>query len=190
MSDDDGFRIFQQAITAYDAPAFIRRARDVEYAWAVLVDTCRQKRDKLLELPRMRLAMLFKRLPSPMELPSRLCHPDEAAYLRNLYHEWQPKLRVDVELVRSDRQIERLLTELRESFTRSNQRFEQYLNAINLDEVNRLRENYNKYYVLEKECAVLSSEVAQSAFVPMSPATTDQLIELFPLLKVPKTVSN
>jgi hypothetical protein len=53
-----------------------------------------------------------------------------------------------------------------------------------LGEVNRLRAGYNQYYVLEKECMVRSANIAREGFRPLPPATTADLLALFPLVRM------
>src|SRR5262245_61374635 len=47
-------------LLAFDAPAFVRRALAVEAAWNGLLERCRHERNRLLELPRIRLARFLK----------------------------------------------------------------------------------------------------------------------------------
>lgn len=185
MSDDTGFQFFQQAMAAFDTPAFMRRARDAEVAWEFLLDRCRQKREKLLEFPRLRVAKFFKSLSDSTEVHPQICSPQDLAYLSDLYQVWSPRLQIAVPVVQSERQLKRLLSELRESFESFNRKWTRHITEIDLTEINKLRDKYNKYYVLEKECAVRSTAVAVSGFVPLAPVTTDDLFETFPLLKVP-----
>ena len=54
--------------------------------------------------------------------------------------------------------------------------------TVDLARVNQLRDGYNRYYVLEKECAVRSPKVARQGFRPLPPLTTaDLAAELPPL---------
>ena len=60
------------------------------------------------------------------------------------------------------------------------------LGQVDVAEVNRLRDGYNRWYVLEKECAVRSHAVARQGFVPLPPLTSAELAEHLPLLPVPR----
>ena len=64
------------------------------------------------------------------------------------------------------------------------------MEGVDLEPVNRLRDGYNRYYVLEKECALRSTRTAQDQFVPLPPATTADLFDRFPLLRVPNIKRN
>jgi hypothetical protein len=61
-----------------------------------------------------------------------------------------------------------------------------FLANVDLTAVNELREGYNRYYVLEKECAVRSARIARQGFTPLPPLTHDELMSQFPLLPVPR----
>ena len=61
---------------------------------------------------------------------------------------------------------------------------------MDLSAVNELRKGYNRYYVLEKECAVRSARIARQGFAPLPPLTTGDLVAQFPLLPVPRRASD
>ena len=71
------------------------------------------------------------------------------------------------------------------SFQRFNERWSKYLHEVDLGPINRLRDGYNRYYLLEKECALWSARIAQSGFVPLNFVTTADLLKEFPLPRVP-----
>ena len=72
------------------------------------------------------------------------------------------------------------------SFERFNERWENFIDRLSLERVNQLRDNYNRYYVIEKECAVRSLQTAQRGFELMKPASLGEIRKLFPLLAVPQ----
>ena len=57
--------------------------------------------------------------------------------------------------------------------------------TLNLDRVNEVRERYNRYYLLEKECALGSSRVARSGFQRLDSLLPDDFLRIMPLLPVP-----
>ena len=77
-----------------------------------------------------------------------------------------------------------LLENLRVAFTRFDQRWDKFLAEIDLTPVNRARDGYNRYYLLEKECAVRSEKTARAGFEPLPMVATDDLRKLFPPLPV------
>jgi hypothetical protein len=52
--------------------------------------------------------------------------------------------------------------------------------------VNEARDGYNRYYVLEKECAIRSALLARRGFCRLEPFTLEQLAALVPELPVPR----
>jgi hypothetical protein len=68
---------------------------------------------------------------------------------------------------------------------RFNGEWELFLRGLDLTPINRLREGYNRYYVIEKECAVRSVRTAREGFEPLPPVTTDDLRRMFPPLPLP-----
>src|SRR5262249_30809353 len=147
ISDDE-------MLLAFDAPAFVRRAMQVEAAWEALMAICRSERERLLEMPRMRLARYLALSRSRPFAPAEFCRPDDLAYLDELHRTWQPRLRCAVKPARSDADVHRALTELSRSFLRFNRRWLAFVRELNLRPLNQLREGYNRYYLLEKECAL------------------------------------
>jgi len=184
--DDDELRVFQQIIAGFDTPAFLRRAKRVEDAWQQLVQQCGMRRHEWLELPKLRLAMLAA-LSGGWDVIGRwLADPREAQYLRELFDQWRPQLRVAVASTTSARRLHLALQQMNGSFTRFNRRWEQFLLEMDLSEINRLRAGYNQYYVLEKECMLRSAKVAREGFRPLPPVTAADLFEAFPLLRIPQ----
>src|SRR5262249_44407610 len=86
----------------------------------------------------------------------------------------------------SRRALWRALRDLAESVERFNRQWHAFLEGVALPRVNELREGYNRYYVIEKECAVRSPRVARLGFRPLPPLTRDELTALLPPLPVPQ----
>lgn len=170
---------------AFDVPAYVRRARGVEDAWNVLLDNCRHARGRLLEMPRMRLAKLFVLGQLAVQDLPDIIADEDLRWLRALHQDWQPQLRAMIKPARSESELERAKTELQLSFRRFNMRWSKHLHELELAPINRLRDNYNRYYLLEKECAVRSARVAQAGFVPLKCVSVADLFEEFPLLRIP-----
>jgi len=116
---------------------------------------------------------------------SRLVALEELAYLERLYAQWQPRLRSTVRPVKSASELVRPLSELARSFARFNGRWLAFVEELDLAPLNKLREDYNRYYLLEKECALWSPRIARIGFVPKKPATLEDMLDELPLLKVP-----
>ena len=86
----------------------------------------------------------------------------------------------------SARKIRRALRDLREAVERFNGRWAEFLRWLDLSAVNQSRDGYNRYYLLEKECALGALAVARDGFRPLPPLTTEALLELLPPLPVPR----
>jgi hypothetical protein len=187
-TDAEDRRMFQQVMAGFDAPAFLRRARRTEVAWNDLLERCRHKRAHLLEMPRLRLARFFKLTASWLPVPPDICLAADLPYLEELHREWKPQLRSIVRPARTASEINQALADLARSFERFNRRWLEFVNEVDLAHVNELRDGYNRFYVLEKECALFSSRIARDGFVPLPPAELKDVLEAFPLLKVPRSM--
>jgi hypothetical protein len=106
--------------------------------------------------------------------------------LRQLFTDLEPRLRLPVEPTSSNRKLRRALRDLIPTLERFNQRWREFLPTVDLMPVNQLREGYNRYYLLEKECAVRSVVIARQGFTPLKPLALDDLTALLPPLPVPQ----
>lgn len=183
-TDAEDRRIFQQIVAGFDAPAFLRRARRVEEAWNGLLDRCRHKREHLLEMPRLRIARFIKL--DGMRLPAEeICPPADLEYLQELHREWRPQLRSAVRPARTASEVALALSEVARSFERFNRRWLEFVGGLDFAHVNDLRDGYNRFYVLEKECALFSARIAREGFSPLPHVEMKDALDVFPLLKVP-----
>ena len=60
---------------------------------------------------------------------------------------------------------------------RFNRRWPRFLEQLNLEPVNTVIDQYNRYYVLEKECVMGSARLAARHFQPVPLLTTSTLLE-------------
>jgi hypothetical protein len=178
--------LLKQFEAQYGAPAYVRRARQVEDAWEQVLHRCRRQRDEWLLMVRIRLGLLRGLTGTWDALLPLLADADQVAALRELEAEVQPRLRVPVEPTSSARALRRALRELNDSLERFNRRWTEYLPKVELTQVNELRDGYNRYYLLEKECAVRSIRVARQGFRRLEHATTADLAAALPPLPVPR----
>ena len=96
------------------------------------------------------------------------------------------QLRVPVTPTASPRALRRALVELAQSIARFNRRWQEFLQGVDVSRVNALREGYNAYYVLEKECVMGSARLAARFFTPIAPLKPERLLRDHPLLPVPE----
>jgi len=173
-------------MSLYDAPAFARRARQVQEAFDHLVGRCRRQRDEWLAVVRMRLGLLGALAGDWDRLRPWLVETEQVDTLRKMHADLAPQLRLPVDRTSSERVLWRALGELKESIERFNRRWQEFLGQVDLAHVNRLRDGYNRYYLLEKECAVRSARVARQGFRRLEPLTLDALAGLLPPLPLPR----
>jgi hypothetical protein len=186
LGRDDASEAFRRFLSQFDAPAYIRRARGVEAALEQLLEHCRRRRAEWLEIVRLRIGMLHALAGDWDNLLPFLDDEEQLDILRYLLAALAAPLRAPIEPTTSARALRRALQELHESLQRFNRRWQEFLESVDLTSTNELREGYNRYYVLEKECAVRSARVARQGFAPLPPLTMDDLASQFPLLPVPK----
>ena len=60
------------------------------------------------------------------------------------------------------------------------------IERFNLEPTNFVIEQYNRYYVLEKECVMGSARLAARHFTPIEPFTKSMLLAQHPVLPVPE----
>ena len=87
---------------------------------------------------------------------------------------FRSRLRMPVPSTRSLRVLRRALHELRASIIRFNERWNAFLPTVDLSELNAQREAYNRYYLLEKECALRSARLARQGFRRLEPLSAPQ----------------
>jgi hypothetical protein len=180
MSDavtiDDDRRLMMQLVGQYDAPAYIRRARAVEHAHEQILERCQRQRREWLAGVRLHLKWLSRAI-GDADLDSASIDA-----IRQLRRECEFTGR---ETQKSGRGIATALRQLRASVARFNRRWATFVDRLDLAEINRLREGYNRYYILEKECAVGSLRLVGTTFRRLEPMTCDELHRLFPPLPMP-----
>jgi hypothetical protein len=185
LGRDDEQNILNEFAANYGAPAYVRRAREVQEAYEALLVLCRQKRDEWLVMVRTRLGLLHA-LAGDWPVLTPLLH--DAAHLdalRHLQATLEPRLRARVTPTSSPRALRKALLALRDSIERFNRRWHNFLPTLDLTRANQLRDSYNRYYVLEKECSVRSYRLAAHGFRKLEPLTVEHFANQFPALPVP-----
>ncbi|HMC64479.1 MAG TPA: hypothetical protein VKI65_06045 [Gemmataceae bacterium] len=183
---DHDSRVFQEVLGLYDAPAYVRRGRQVQEVFDAFLARCRRQRYEWLPTVRTRLGLLQALAGDWQRLRPWLADEQEEDRLRELYFSLRPELRVPVTTTNSKRLLRQALRELIESIERFNRRWLRFLREVDLSPVNAAREAYNRYYLLEKECAIRSPRVASQYFQRLEPLTVDQVAALLPPLPVPR----
>jgi hypothetical protein len=174
-----------QLLSRYDAPAFVRRDRRVREAFERLLDACLRQQDEWLDVVRVRVGSLYALAGEWDSLAPLVADEEQLGILRQLHATLKPELRAPVEPSTSIRILRQAIRELVGSLERLNRRWKQFLQEVDLTEVNALREAYNRYYLLEKECAIRSPRLARRGFRPLEPVTREELAARFPALAIP-----
>jgi hypothetical protein len=185
MFGSDDRRDFQQLLVRFDTPAFVRRAKRVEEAWAALLRQCQKQRDLWLDVPRVRLALLVARAGSWSRLEDYVADPRDVDRLRELWDDWKPQLQHYVAQTSARQAIARAFEQLIESLHRFNAHWLAFINSLDLSKINAARDGYNRYYVFEKECALGSPLIARQGFEPLPPCAADDLLAEFPVIDLP-----
>jgi len=170
----------------FDAPAFARRARDVQGAWDTILGICARQRNEWLAIPKIRLAAVFALAGDWPAVGQLLANSEGERELERLHALWKPRLRVPMERSTSRGKLRSAYNQLAASCDRFNRRWRRFLDGVDLTGLNERRAAYNRYYVLEKECALRSSALARQGFQPLPAATTDDLFREFPLILLPR----
>jgi hypothetical protein len=184
MSDGD-HKIFGQVLSQYGGPAFVRRGREAQLAFDTLAEACRVKREEWLQFVRLALGELFALAGSRAALKELLDDPQQYQSLAMVMDDLQPHPRLPPAPRASKRVLRRALGELREAIQRFNQRWRAYIAELDLQHVNEIRDRYNRFYLLEKECALGSSRLARHGFQRLAPVEPEDFLKIMPLLPVP-----
>ena len=173
-------------LARFDAPAYVRRACAVEDALEAVLHRCRVQREAWLLMLRTLAGTLKGLAGAWMALRPWLADDEQVGSLESLHALLDLRPRLPVQRTTSRRVLRRALIELAGSVERFNRRWRAYLAAVDLSAANELRTGYNKYYLLEKECALLPARVARAGYRPLEPPTVADLLERLPLLPVPQ----
>jgi hypothetical protein len=111
--------------------------------------------------------------------------PDEFSELLRLHSEWKSRLRHSVKPAKSVAEARRALSLLADSFAHFNRRWTEYVERLDFGPINLVRERYNQFYLIEKECAVRSVKTAQKGFARLAPLGSADFYRELPLLMIP-----
>ena len=165
----------------FDAPAFARRGRDMEWSLNRTLTTCKNQRMEMLDMVHCRLRMWANGVTGPDDWQLGFTQPIEFLWTVSEAPDpiWkakvQPSRKVAISLAKS----------LTQSVDRFNQRWSKWLSQLQLDTLNKQIDHYNKYYLLEKECIVGSSRLAARLYKPTPRVDEEWLLTQFPVLVVP-----
>lgn len=168
----------------FDLPAFARRGQDLEYALARIHTHCRTHREDLIEMVRMRLRQWSRAAAGPEGW--RGVFTESIEPLWTLAQAPEPAWTAGPVPARQRMAVAR---DLIASVTRFNQRWRHFLDKLNLGPTNLLIDQYNCYYVIEKECVLGSARLAARYFTPVRKVSPETLLCDYPTLPVPELVN-
>lgn len=170
----------KELLGLFDVPAFARRGQELEYSLARLRLRSRKLRAGMLDMVRLRLRQWASAADGPGA--ESLVFASSIADLWTLAEADPPKWAAR----RATRwRLRAIARDLVASVERFNRRWLEHLDGINLDPINRQVDDYNKYYLLEKECSLGSARLAARHFVPKARVGLDELRRELPPLPVP-----
>jgi hypothetical protein len=167
----------------FDLPAFARRGQDLELSVNRLHARCRHHRETLLELVWMRLRQWSRVATGPDEDSEIFASPIDGLWL--LSRSDVPTWATRPAGIRQRRTVAR---DLIASVQRFNLRWRLFLESLNIDPTNKVIDQYNRYYLLEKECVMGSARLASRHFKPVPLFTLETFLEEYPLLPVPELI--
>lgn len=174
----------REILGMFDLPAFARRGQDLEAALHRLEALCRRKRDEHLEMVRLRLRQWAGAVAGPDWWRGSFAAP-----IDHLWPQASAGAPVWAAAPAPARRRRAIARDLVASIERFNARWDRFLSQLNLDPINRMIENYNHYYVFEKECVLRSARLAARHFEPRRPVTLAELRERHAALVVPVLIS-
>jgi hypothetical protein len=168
----------------FDVPAFARRGVDLDDSLRRLQDRCRRARADRLDMVHLRLRQWARAASGPEAWSSVFAGPIEPLW--PLSGAEAPRWAEAPASIRQQRSIAR---DLVAAVLRFNQRWSEFLDRLNLEPANLVIDQYNRYYLIEKECVMGSARLAARFFRPVPRLTRQQLRDDYPLLPVPELLS-
>jgi hypothetical protein len=165
----------------FDLPAFARRGQELEYCLSRIHARCLAHREELLEMVRMRLRQWTRVACGPHDWSGIFTGPIDSLWRMTGGEPagWAPR-------AAPRRQQQAAARDLAGSVQRFNQRWLQFVSALNLAPVNQTIEQYNDFYVLEKECVMGSARLAARHFSRIPQLSLETLLDQYPALRVPE----
>ncbi|QDV35151.1 hypothetical protein [Tautonia plasticadhaerens] len=175
----------RQMLGLFDAPSFARRGQDLESSLSRLHGRCSAARAGMLEFVHLRLRQWAAVATGQDDWSDAFDGP--VADLWTLSGSKEPPRWADQPA--PGRRRRAVARDLAASVERFNRRWARFVEELDLGPVNRRIEDYNRYYVLEKECALGSHRIAARLFRPVDPLSADDLLARHPPLPTPRPIS-
>ncbi len=179
--EDDAVRLL---LGRYDVPAYVRRGLRVEAAIRdFFADATRLYRE-LLEPVLACARALARQLPGPDALACHFPEPGEQHLIQSLYRTLLPTAPWrGSSATHAHRSAHAAAERLRAALVRFNRRWQAQVAELDYAAVNREIDGYNRYYLIEKECALRSRKLAARGFRPLERITPATVLERLPILE-------
>ncbi|MGA7496841.1 MAG: hypothetical protein WBX00_08945 [Isosphaeraceae bacterium] len=168
----------------FDVPAFARRGQDLEYSLKRIHARCLREREESLEMVRLRLRQWSRVATGPGDWSEVFAGP-----IDSLWQHAQHEPPVWAGRVAPARQKRTVARDLIASVQRFNVKWRRFLESLDLGPTNQVIDQYNKYYVLEKECVMGSARLASRHFTPVPHLSPEVLLRDYPMLPVPELLA-
>jgi hypothetical protein len=171
----------KELLGLFDLPAFARRGQDLEHALKRMDERCWRARGLLLEMVHLRLQQWAGAVTGPDGWRGVFVGAIEPLWALS---DAKPPRWAHSPAPRGRQRA--IAADLVAAVLRFNRRWVQFIDDINLDPINFMIEQYNRNYVLEKECVMGSARLAARHFVPLAVVTTQSLLQDHCVLPVPE----
>lgn len=170
----------RELLGMFDTPSFARRGADVEYALKRFHERLKRERDGMLDMLRTRLRQWAAASTGP-DAESRFFR-DSILALWPLANAPEPSWNT---APASERRLRAIARDLIASVERFNRRWSAFLDRLDVAALNHRIDQFNRNYLLEKECVLGSSRLASRFYRPIPRIDRPWLDTHYPTIEVP-----
>ncbi len=174
-------REVRELMGLFDVPAFARRGQDMDFTLSSLHGRCRAHRAGMLDMVQVRLRQWSRAAVGPDDWSDVFRAPVVGLWALSLAE--PPRWAASPASTRQRRGVAR---DLIASVERFNDRWRRHVARLDFAPINVMIDQYNVYYIIEKECVMGSARLAARAFEPVSPVSPASILVDHPLLPVPE----
>jgi hypothetical protein len=176
-----------QVLGLYDTPAYVRRGIQLAEARQRVFRRCETARAELLQGVLIHLKLLRQYVSDITELRDYAASEQDFQILRNLMSLLPANATVHaLPFAAAKWGIGAQMRSLFQCVDRFNRRWTRFLADIDLSDIDAQVAAYNRYYLLEKECALGSPRLASRGFQPARTITRSELAQRYPLMACPE----
>jgi hypothetical protein len=183
-SEDD--YLIKRVLGTFDVPAYVKRGLKLESEEQAVLGRCAALREKKLLRVRLAIIACCRTVENISEL-IEYCEPSsDAETLISLTELVPADRRRFARRTLSRSRVRRRLKQLIEECDQFNEHWQHVLEGADLEPLNHMIADYNRYSLFERECAMRSARLAAHGFQPRQPWTRAELERHFPPLPVPR----